>query len=226
MLRLSLARQPRWFRPLLLKHRRLQSMTGYDHWSRAWEYPWAVIEAGLGPAAGAGGPGRADVPPERLRSLRQENRLPRKRLSDNRVAGRCRCALHRISRRESRQRGAILRRCRDDPRDQLGTDERPCTVVDDHDLTSLVHNAECVQHGILTPGAARYHPQRLRGLSQIRRRTAGHLRGERDDELIYRRVLEIDGNAAFENGPAANRKKLLRDGAANALAAAAGRNDG
>lgn len=47
MLRLSLARQPRWFQPLLLKHRRLQTMTGYDHWSRAWEYPWAVYAADL-----------------------------------------------------------------------------------------------------------------------------------------------------------------------------------
>ncbi|HUD72965.1 MAG TPA: hypothetical protein VMQ62_13480, partial [Dongiaceae bacterium] len=44
---LDLGRQPAWFRPLLERHRRLRSMTGYDHWSRAWEYPWAVIEAGL-----------------------------------------------------------------------------------------------------------------------------------------------------------------------------------
>ena len=48
---LDLNRQPAWFRPLLRRHRRLRSMTGYDHWSRAWEYPWAVIEAGLVPPA-------------------------------------------------------------------------------------------------------------------------------------------------------------------------------
>lgn len=48
---LDLARQPAWFRPLLVRSRRLQGMTGFDHWSRAWEYPWAVIEAGLAPAA-------------------------------------------------------------------------------------------------------------------------------------------------------------------------------
>jgi len=46
---LDLARQPAWFRPLLVRSRRLQGMTGFDHWSRAWEYPWAVIEAGLAP---------------------------------------------------------------------------------------------------------------------------------------------------------------------------------
>jgi SAM-dependent methyltransferase len=48
---LDLARQPAWFRPLLERSRRLRAMTGFDHWSRAWEYPWAVIEAGLAPAA-------------------------------------------------------------------------------------------------------------------------------------------------------------------------------
>jgi len=39
MLRLALLRQPAWFRPLLVRSRRLKSTTGYDHWSRAWEYP-------------------------------------------------------------------------------------------------------------------------------------------------------------------------------------------
>jgi SAM-dependent methyltransferase len=63
MLRLALAQQPTWFRPILLRNRRLQSMTGYDHWSRAWEYPWAVDNAALGPppqrvldVGGGGGP--------------------------------------------------------------------------------------------------------------------------------------------------------------------------
>ena len=48
MLALALSQQPRWFRPLLRKSRTLQGWTGYDHWSRAWEYPWAVLAAGLG----------------------------------------------------------------------------------------------------------------------------------------------------------------------------------
>jgi SAM-dependent methyltransferase len=50
MLALSLARQPAWFRPWLKRNRRLQRMTGYHHWSRAWEYPWAVLAAELGNA--------------------------------------------------------------------------------------------------------------------------------------------------------------------------------
>jgi len=45
MLALALEQQPAWFRPILLRSRRLQRMTGYDHWSRAWEYPWAVLAA-------------------------------------------------------------------------------------------------------------------------------------------------------------------------------------
>jgi hypothetical protein len=45
MLDLDLSQQPRWFRPLLKNSRALQRFTGYDHWSRAWEYPWAVLAA-------------------------------------------------------------------------------------------------------------------------------------------------------------------------------------
>jgi SAM-dependent methyltransferase len=47
MLRLALLRQPAWFRPLVVRSRRLASFTGYDHWSRAWEYPWAIEAAVL-----------------------------------------------------------------------------------------------------------------------------------------------------------------------------------
>jgi len=47
MLRIDLEQQPRWFRPILVRSRRLKAMTGYDHWSRAWEYPWAVVAAGI-----------------------------------------------------------------------------------------------------------------------------------------------------------------------------------
>ena len=67
---LDLARQPAWFRPLLVRSRRLRAMTGFDHWSRAWEYPWAVIEAGLAPAVGEAAPGGlAAGGPPRLRLL-------------------------------------------------------------------------------------------------------------------------------------------------------------
>ena len=48
MLRLALQRQPAWFRPLLVRSRRLKRYTGFDHWSRAWEYPWAILAADLG----------------------------------------------------------------------------------------------------------------------------------------------------------------------------------
>jgi SAM-dependent methyltransferase len=63
MLRLDLEQQPRWFRPLLTRSRRLKRWTGYDHWSRRWEYPWAILAAEpLEPGArtldvgGGGGP--------------------------------------------------------------------------------------------------------------------------------------------------------------------------
>ena len=47
MLEIGLELQPRWFRPLLLRSQRLRSYTGYGHWSRAWEYPWAILAAEL-----------------------------------------------------------------------------------------------------------------------------------------------------------------------------------
>ena len=63
MLALDLSQQPRWFRPLLRRSATLKSWTGFDHWSRAWEYPWAVLAADLGPpplrtldVGGGGGP--------------------------------------------------------------------------------------------------------------------------------------------------------------------------
>jgi ubiquinone/menaquinone biosynthesis C-methylase UbiE len=43
MLRISLFEQPRWFRPLLMRSRYFQRVVGYNHWSRAWEYPWAIL---------------------------------------------------------------------------------------------------------------------------------------------------------------------------------------
>jgi SAM-dependent methyltransferase len=47
MLALDLGQQPRWFRPLLVRSRTLKRWTGHDHWSRAWEYPWAILAAAL-----------------------------------------------------------------------------------------------------------------------------------------------------------------------------------
>lgn len=48
MLVLDLSQQPRWFRPLLRRSCTLKRWTGFDHWSRAREYPWAVLAADLG----------------------------------------------------------------------------------------------------------------------------------------------------------------------------------
>ena len=43
MLRISLLQQPWWFQPLLLKSRYIQHLIVYNHWSRPWEYPWAIL---------------------------------------------------------------------------------------------------------------------------------------------------------------------------------------
>lgn len=43
MLSISLLQQPWWFRTLLVRSRYLQGLIDYQHWSRAWEYPWAMI---------------------------------------------------------------------------------------------------------------------------------------------------------------------------------------
>ena len=51
--------QPWWFRPLL-KFSWVRQQLGYSHWSRVWEYPWAIVNAELQPGmrlldAGSGG---------------------------------------------------------------------------------------------------------------------------------------------------------------------------
>jgi SAM-dependent methyltransferase len=65
LLQLQLLRQPKWFRPLLLKSVLLKRWIGYDHWSRRWEYPWAISVAAFeGPCrvldVGGGGSSFAD----------------------------------------------------------------------------------------------------------------------------------------------------------------------
>lgn len=43
MLDISLLQQPWWFRSLLKRSPYLQRIISYNHWSRNWEYPWAVL---------------------------------------------------------------------------------------------------------------------------------------------------------------------------------------
>ena len=47
MLSIFLLQQPWWFRPLLIRSRYLQRIVDYNHWSRAWEYPWAILVADI-----------------------------------------------------------------------------------------------------------------------------------------------------------------------------------
>jgi len=45
MLKITISKNPVWFRFLLKKSSLIQKYTGYNHWSRAWEYPWAYHAA-------------------------------------------------------------------------------------------------------------------------------------------------------------------------------------
>lgn len=47
MLEIGRLKHPLWFRPFLRSFF-IRELIGYDHWSRAWEYPWAVKAAILG----------------------------------------------------------------------------------------------------------------------------------------------------------------------------------
>ncbi len=47
MLGIALLKNPKWFRYLLKNSILIQQYTGYNHWSRAWEYPWAIEAAML-----------------------------------------------------------------------------------------------------------------------------------------------------------------------------------
>ncbi len=45
MLEITLLKNPKWFRFLCKKSPLIQKYTGYNHWSRVWEYPWAYNAA-------------------------------------------------------------------------------------------------------------------------------------------------------------------------------------
>jgi len=47
MLEIQLSKQPKWFKPLLHRSLKLKRLIGYDHWSREWEYPWAILSAAV-----------------------------------------------------------------------------------------------------------------------------------------------------------------------------------
>jgi len=47
LLNISLFQQPRWFRPFLIRSHYLQKIVGHNHWSRAWENPWAILASEL-----------------------------------------------------------------------------------------------------------------------------------------------------------------------------------
>ncbi len=47
MLRITLLKNPKWYRFLLKKSLLLQKYTTYNKWSRAWEYPWAIMASKL-----------------------------------------------------------------------------------------------------------------------------------------------------------------------------------
>ena len=48
ILEIALLKNSKWFRFLLKKSLLVQKYTSYNHWSRAWEYPWAYNAAAFG----------------------------------------------------------------------------------------------------------------------------------------------------------------------------------
>ena len=90
---------------------------------------------------------------ERLRRLREVDRLARQRLGDDRppaVAD----PLHRVGDRNRDDRGTVRRGRVDRSRDQIRRHERPRGVVDEHDVGRAVHASKRVGDGVLPPRAA------------------------------------------------------------------------
>ena len=48
LLDIEVLKNPPWFRYILKRSKLLQGCIGYNFWSRAWEYPWAIENAKLG----------------------------------------------------------------------------------------------------------------------------------------------------------------------------------
>ena len=176
---------------------------------------------GAGGAAAPGVDGRGEhVAPERLRRLRQEQRLARQRRDDAGVAGRH--LLHRVVHRHGRDDGAAGEGAVDGAIDHVGGDERPRRVVDEDHRRVGGHRGEALGDGVLPPRAARHDAARRR---RGRHRRVGRARRHHDDDLGDARVRVEGGDGSLEQGASADRQPLLGDAGAEARALAAGRDD-
>ena len=129
---------------------------------------------------------------ERLGRLGQEDALARHRALDHdgpRAPGGA-CQLHRVARRERRQRRARFHRGVDRARDEIGARERARRVVDDHDVRAAADGVEPVSAP--SPAAARRRRRRATAC-RARARSAGDVRGQvrrqHHDDLVDALVL-------------------------------------
>ena len=189
------------------------------------------------------------IAPERLRRLGEKNRGAIKRLGDGPAeAGHRRARyvasgssgtlirtrpLDRVAGLHRRQRGTGFRRGGDGVGDQLRAGEWPRGIMNHDDVGVRFGHAERIGHRILTPAAARDHPQRLPGTAEregsgrakIGWRTVYERLRQRDNKCVDRGVREQGHHAALENRPPAHRNQHLRLRAAEPLATSAGRDD-
>jgi hypothetical protein len=177
--------------------------------------------------------------PERLRRLREIDRVAGERLGDNQhssafdrlpagltgAPGGKRAPLHGVARGHRSQRGTVLRSGGNRARDQIRARKGTGRVVNHDQIALLVRGLEGLAHRILTPEPAGNEADRLRRGAQVGRRIGHQFGRECDDEFVDRRVAEKGSNGPLENGTAADADELLGHSAAEPLAVSASRDD-
>ena len=170
---------------------------------------------------------RQHLATESLRRLGEEDGVPRDRLDDERAVGMTLDPFDRVVRFERGNRGAMRGGGVNRALDDLGAHERPCRVVDEHDLGRRIHARKGVRHRILTPRASGHNRQRPRGRSDIGLRVAREQIGGHDDHEIRHRRMRIERvDAAGQNRLASELQQLFGSGRTHPAPGAAGGNNG
>jgi hypothetical protein len=129
-------------------------------------------------------------------------------------------------RAQRRNRGSGFRRRRHGATDQICGHQRPCGIVNDHNLGPLRDARERVGDRCATLIAAAHDRHRLAALLEIGRRRCGQGSGQRDDDLRDHVARHEGIHAHRQDRPSAERQQLLGRGSAKAQAAPARSNDG
>ena len=111
------------------------------------------------------------------------------------------------------------------PRDEVCAHEGPRRVVNDDQVGSIRRGPKRVRDRVPSPSAPTDDTKRFAGGAQIRRWIVDELPRRGDDHFLDRRMIQERCDAPLEDRPSSDLEQLFEAGAAEPLAASAGRDD-